>query len=93
MSSVGGNETVLQVGDTVRVLRVPPEVDRLMPEETREIFRRCVGQVLCIDSFDDYGHLELNVLDDGSQAPNGCHHTIWIEPECVEGPLTASRTA
>ena len=31
-----------------------------------------------------YGHLELNVMSDGSQCPDSCGHTIWIEPEFVE---------
>ena len=74
----------LKVGDAVRVLRVPPSVDEQMPEETRQIFRRCVGQILRVDGFDDYGHLELNVRDDGSQCTDHCGHTIWIEPEFVE---------
>ena len=62
-----------------------------MPEETRQIFQRCVGQILRVDGFDDYGHLELNVMDDGSQCAAGetktadhCFHRIWIEPEFVE---------
>lgn len=74
----------LKVGDRVRVLRVPPSVEEQMPEETRQIFRRCVGQVLRIDGFDDYGHLELNVKDDGSQFPDHCDHSIWLESEFVE---------
>lgn len=68
----------------MRVLQVPPSVEQQMPQETRELFRRCVGQLLRIDGIDDYGHLELNVMDDGSQAPDYCHHTIWIEREFVE---------
>ena len=74
----------LKVGDRVRVLRVPPSVEEQMPDETRLIFRRCVGQVLRIDGFDDYGGLELNVRDDGSQADDYREHTIWIAPEFVE---------
>ena len=61
-----------------------------MAEETRQIFRRCVGQTLRVDGFGDYGHLELNVMDDGSQwdggrtKADGSFHRIWIEPEFVE---------
>jgi hypothetical protein len=55
-----------------------------MPDETLQIFQRCVGQILRVDGFDDYGHFELNVMDDGSQSPDHCTHTIWIEPEFVE---------
>ncbi|PWU12352.1 MAG: hypothetical protein C5B50_21595 [Verrucomicrobia bacterium] len=56
-----------------------------MPQkETREIFRKCVGQILRIDGFDQHGHLEVNVLDDGTQSPDYCAHTIRIEPEFVQ---------
>lgn len=77
-------QSSIKIGDTIRVLRVPPDVERFMPPETQELFRRCVGQVLRVEGFDDYGGLELLVLDDGSQAPSHGHHTIWIEPEYVE---------
>ena len=39
---------------------------------------------LSIHGFDDYGHVELNVKDDGSQSPDHCDHSISIEPEFVE---------
>lgn len=68
----------------MRVLRVPPLVDEQGPEETRQLFHQCVGRILRVDGFGAYGHLELNVTDDGSQAPDECHHTIWIEPEFIE---------
>lgn len=75
---------VFKIGDRVRVLQVPPQVLEKMSPESIKIFKRCVGQVLRIDDLNDIGWLELNVMDDGSQAPNYCYHTIWIEPEYVE---------
>lgn len=80
-------KSLIKVSDRVRVLRVPPSVEAEMPVETKRIFRRCVGQILRVDGFDDHGHLELNVRDDGSQAPDHSRHTIWIEPEFVETVL------
>ncbi len=77
-------EPAFKVGDTVRVLRVPPSVEEQMPEETLQIFLHCVGRVLRVDGFGRYGHLELNVKDDGSQSLDYCDHTIWIESEFVE---------
>ncbi|MCX6900697.1 MAG: hypothetical protein NT105_18610 [Verrucomicrobia bacterium] len=74
----------IKIGDKVRVLRIPPSVEKKWPEETRQIFRRCVGKILRVDGFGKVGHLELNVKDDGSQSPDYCAHTIWIEPEFVE---------
>ncbi|NJL19618.1 MAG: hypothetical protein HC895_00425 [Leptolyngbyaceae cyanobacterium SM1_3_5] len=72
------------VCDRVRILQIPPQVLEKMPQESIEIFKRCAGQILRIDDLNDIGWLELNVMDDGSQAPNYCYHTIWIEPEYVE---------
>jgi hypothetical protein len=73
-----------KIGDRVRVIRVPPSVEREMPPETIELFRRCIGQILRIDGFGEHGHLELNVSEDGAQAADYSKHTIWIEPEFVE---------
>ena len=73
-----------KIGDRVRVVLVPPMVEKEMPPETIGLFERCVGRVLRVDGFDEHGHLELNVANDGSQAPDYSQHTIWIEPEFVE---------
>ena len=73
-----------KVGDRVRIVRAPLSVGQEIPEETVELFRRCVGHIFRVDGFDENGHLELNVADEGSQAPDDALHTIWIEPEFVE---------
>ena len=66
MASMEAIVTAYQVGDKVRVMRVPPNlytaVDRdtgQVDKETVQIFELCVGQVLRIEDFDDYGSLEL----------------------------------
>ncbi len=79
-------KSTYRVGDRVRVLCIPPSLAANTEEhlvKTVALFGRCVGQVLRVEDIRD-GELELNVKDDGSQAPNYCYHTIWIEPECVE---------
>jgi hypothetical protein len=73
-----------KVGDMVRPVKVPPGLDDAAGIGTPQIFERVIGKTLRIEGFDEHGNLELNVLDDGSQAPDYCHHTIWIEPEFVE---------
>lgn len=89
---------VYKAGDRVRVLCVPPSLVTDTQEhlvETVALFGRCVGQVLRVEDIRDTdGELVLNVKEDGSQAPNYCHHTIWIEPECVElvKPAKAKRS-
>ena len=42
------------------------------------------GKVLRVEGIDDFGGLELHVLDDGTQAPDRYHHTVFIEPQYAE---------
>jgi hypothetical protein len=81
-----------RVGDLVKVVQVPPDLHDAAGIGTPQLFQRVLGKTLRIDGFGRYGHLELNVLDDGSQAPDYCHHTIWIEPEFVQGADDATPT-
>jgi hypothetical protein len=72
------------VGDKVRVTLLPPDLERSMPDDRRELFRRCAGKVLRVEGVDEFGGIELHVLDDGSQSPDRCHHVLFIEPQYVE---------
>ena len=81
-----------RIGDLVKVVQIPPDLNDAAGIDTPELFQRVVGKTLRIDGFERYGHLELNVLDDGSQASDYCHHTIWIEPEFVEAADDATPT-
>jgi len=72
------------VGDRVRVLLLPPDLERTMSNERQELFRRCVGKVLRVEGFDSFGSLELHVLDDGTQSPDRLHHVLFIEPKYLE---------
>ena len=72
------------VGDRVRVLLLPPDLERTLSNESQELFRRCVGKVLRVEGHDSFGALELHVLDDGTQSPDHHHHVLFIEPKYVE---------
>jgi hypothetical protein len=72
------------VGDRVRVLLLPPDLERTMSKERQELFRRCVGKVLRIAAVDGLGVIELHVLDDGTQSPERHHHVLFIGPKYVE---------
>jgi hypothetical protein len=78
------NPQKVKTGDRIRVLQAPPDMEPSMPKETRTLIQRCVGKVLRVEGIADFGGLELLVLEDGTQAPDHCHHTIFIEPEHVE---------
>ena len=73
-----------RVGDLVKVVQIPADLHDAVGIGTLQLFQHVLGKTLRVDGFGRYGHLELNVFDDGSQAPDYCHHTIWIEPEFVE---------
>jgi hypothetical protein len=81
-----------KIGDMVTVTQAPSELHDAAGIATPELFSRVVGKTLRVDGFGRYGHLELNVLDDGSQAPDYCHNTIWIEPEFVKAADDATPT-
>jgi hypothetical protein len=81
-----------KVGDKIKVVKVPSGLHDAAGIGTPELFQRLLGKILRIEAFDEYGHLDLNVFDDGSQTPDYCHHTIWIEPEFVEAAPDATPT-
>ncbi|MBI3923606.1 MAG: hypothetical protein HY318_19460 [Armatimonadetes bacterium] len=66
----------LRVGDWVLVVAVPLSL-RGMPEESRRAFSRAVGNTFQIESFDEFGYLELFLW------PKISLDFIWIEPFCV----------
>jgi hypothetical protein len=82
-----------QIGDKVRVILVPPYLytDNPVDKDTARFFERCLGKTFRVEDFDEYGQLELWVMEDGSQAPDSLAHTIWIEPEYAE-PTTETET-
>src|SRR5260221_242899 len=43
-----------KIGDRIRVLQVPMEVERSTPVEQRGLLRRCVGKVLRVESIDEF---------------------------------------
>ncbi len=77
-----------QVGDKVRVLRVPPYLytDNPADKEAAEFFERCLGRVFRVEGFDEHGQLELWTTGKGNQRKR-CRgtdtHSLWIEPEYV----------
>jgi len=79
------------IGDRIRVLLLPTELERTMSNERQELFRRCVGKVLRVEGYDSFGALELRVLDDGTQSPDRHHHVLFIEPKYVERVAVSAR--
>jgi len=70
-------ETVpLQVGDRVRVVRIPPHLDTPdCPPETARAFSEALGNVYCVDEIDWGGWVWLLLRPDEG---------IGVQPDCVE---------
>jgi hypothetical protein len=66
------------------VFRVPSNAEHSISPERQGLLERCIGKVLRVERIDQFGALELHVLDDGSQAPDRYHHIVLIEPQYVE---------
>lgn len=72
------------VGDRVRLQMLPPEMERSMPEDRWKLFQRCTGKVLRVEGIDEFGGVELHVLDDGTQSPDRSHHVLFIEAQYLD---------
>jgi hypothetical protein len=77
-----------KVGEQVKLTRIPPQVERDRPgfPETFALFEKAIGRVFQIRGFDEYGHIELWLREDGSEDDRGVAHTIWVEPEYMVTP-------
>ena len=75
-----------KVGDRVKLLNVPPEVerDRLRFPETFSLFQRALGRVFEIRGFGEHGHAEIWVSLDGSPADTAAADSVWVEPTYLE---------
>ncbi len=74
---------MLQPGDHVRMTAIPPDVLQYMPEETREVFQRCLGKAFTVRNIDEHGHLELWVKNGRDRKRIVGADIIWVEPEYV----------
>lgn len=77
------------VGDRIRVLLLPFDEEECVSSERRELYRRCAGNVLRVEAIDEFGSLELHVLDDGSQSPDRLHNVLYLDPKYAEPAQTA----
>jgi hypothetical protein len=66
------NPPKFKVGDKVKVVKIPSDLDDRAGIGTPEVFKRALGRKFLVEGFDRYGYVELRVTKDD---------TIWIEPE------------
>lgn len=80
------NDVPFVVGELVRIVAQPLRLSEA-PASTQAIYNAAFYLPLRIDGIDRNGGpdwLELNVMDDGSQAPDYCHHTLCVLTDEVE---------
>ena len=85
---------MIEVGDRVRIERMPPDVEARSDEDdemrTKEVFRQCVGRVFRVRGvgtnsiYEDTGHVELWVHNGDDCDDVAAADTIWVEPEYLE---------
>jgi hypothetical protein len=73
----------LKVGDTVRVIGVPPGLKDTAEFKTKTLFRLCVGETFRIDDFDRYNFLVLYIRKRKPKFKPYRMHSIMIEPHLV----------
>lgn len=79
-----------QTGNWVRLKTLPPWVD-LLPQESQEIFRFCVGRTYRVDEIDENGLIVLDVSGDVDTRFGGYGNDIRVEEmylDVVDGPQT-----
>ena len=71
----------MNIGDQVRLIRVPPDLpigDTALPTEAT--FRTCLGHVFTVVGFKDIGWAELLT----EPVTGNVGETIWVEQEYLE---------
>jgi hypothetical protein len=74
---------MIKVGDTVKFKALPPWVDGL-PDESRRVFKFCVGRFYQISEIDAKGLFVLDVSKDIDQRFGGFMNDIRLEEEYLE---------
>ena len=72
------------VGSRIRFLPLSLAAEHAMTKERSEVFRRCTGKIFRVDGVDQFGALELHVLNDGSQSPDRYDHILYVDPQFAE---------
>ena len=77
------NNKRIKIGDRVRLLRVPCELG-VASEDTRRVFKLCVGREFTVGSFNSCGLAELDVSETADRIVGGFGNSIWVELEYLE---------
>ena len=77
----------MKVGDTVRLIGIPPDVEDDQELRTRTLFENCLGKtfpIIALETVDGLPH-QLIRLDVGHILGEPTYNqTIWVEPGYLE---------
>ena len=79
-----------KLGDFVRVVKIPADLDDRAGIKTPQVFDRALGKTFRVEGFNELGHLELVVAEHQLSQNSYESDTIWIEPQFV---VSVSRPA
>jgi hypothetical protein len=77
----------MRIGDKVRLIGMPPDVQDDQKLQTRQLFEKCMGQAFTIAGLETvdglpYPMVQLDVGHVLGKAPY--LETIWVEPEYLQ---------
>jgi hypothetical protein len=75
--------TKFEIGDLVRIEKIPGELHYMAGIGTPEVFERALGKTFRVQGFNGFGQLELVVAERHPSAETYESDTIWIEPQFV----------
>lgn len=81
-----------EVGDLVRITKIPPDLQDAAGIGTPAVFASALGKTFRVEGLDMHGHLELVVRQNAAAENLFTSDTIWIEPELVEAVDDATPT-
>ncbi len=70
----------IQTGDIVRIVGAPDRAE--LADESVAVFERLIGSYRRVAGFDDYGHVEIELVFRGG--PEAGLHWVWLEPHFVK---------
>jgi hypothetical protein len=77
----------MKIGDTVRLIGIPPNIEDDQELHTRTLFENCLGKafpIVALEAVDGLPHLLVR-LDVGHVLGRATYlDTIWVEPEYLQ---------
>ena len=68
----------IKIRNKVRFLEAPAKLLEGLPSEDQRAITEQVGNIMEVEGFDNYGHVELVFYD-----KSGTNHSIWVKPNVL----------